>query len=131
MVLLRLPLRAICLPAHSTSSSRFLAARPLHTTTTLRFPRKDSQDKDSINTNPTEYSKSGGDPSSAQMDTAFDPNTTSPEGQEAKAAAESVCAKWLEHVMENRMGAADERAGAAVSGWLRAMVSFVLKVVAV
>lgn len=55
---------------------------------TLRFalPRKDSQDKDSINTEATEYSKSGTDDASAkQEDAAFDPDITDPQEQKDKA----------------------------------------------
>ena len=73
------------------------------------------------------------------MDTAFDPNTTSPEGQEQKAAAESVCAECLEFVIASELSRGDERIGAAVSGLVgrlmgglvNGIVSFVLKVVAV
>lgn len=53
-------------------------------------------DKDSMDTNPTEYSKSGGDPESAQLNTAFDPSTTRSEEQGESAARESVsCAYFL------------------------------------
>ena len=49
-------------------------------------PRKDSQDKDSINTEATEYSKSATDDESArQGDAAFDPNVTDPHEQHGKA----------------------------------------------
>ena len=48
----------------------------------LAYPRKDSQDKDSIDTEATEYSKSGTDDAAArQEDAAFDPNKTDPEEQ--------------------------------------------------
>lgn len=77
-----------------TSSTRSLH---LHRTPALLFPRKNTQDKDSMDTNPTEYSKSGGDPMTAQTDTAFDGNNTSPEGQEASAAKETV--SFTFHVM--------------------------------
>ena len=67
-------------------------SRPLsiHVTPALSFPRKNTMDKDSMDTNPTEYSKSGGDPETAQLDTAFDGNTTRPEEQGKQAAQESV-----------------------------------------
>ncbi|KAL8666927.1 MAG: hypothetical protein Q9202_001167 [Teloschistes flavicans] len=56
--------------------------RPLSQSTRLAYPRKDSQDKDSINTEATEYSKSGTDDASARHDdTAFDPSTTDPHEQ--------------------------------------------------
>lgn len=51
----------------------------------VRYPRKDSQDKDSINTEATEYSKSGTDDASArQEDVAFDPDSTDPGHQKEK-----------------------------------------------
>ncbi|KAL8797774.1 MAG: hypothetical protein Q9195_000126 [Heterodermia aff. obscurata] len=50
------------------------------------YPRKDSQDKDSINTEATEYSKSATDDESArQGNAAFDPNITDPHEQQGKA----------------------------------------------
>lgn len=52
----------------------------------LAYPRKDSQDKDSINTEATEYSKSATDDESArQEDAAFDPDITDPQQQKDKA----------------------------------------------
>jgi len=77
------------------SSQRFLRSRPYHlnsaavpsfrlisTSRALLFPRKDTQDKDSINTESNEYSKSGGDKASAnQEDAAFNPDKTEPEQQ--------------------------------------------------
>ncbi|KAI4200037.1 MAG: hypothetical protein LQ346_002468 [Caloplaca aetnensis] len=51
----------------------------------IRYPRKNSQHKDSINAEATEYSKSGTDDESAgQEDTAFDPSTTDPGEQKDK-----------------------------------------------
>ncbi|KAI4238795.1 MAG: hypothetical protein L6R40_005650 [Gallowayella cf. fulva] len=51
----------------------------------LSYPRKDSQDKDSISTEATEYSKSGTDDASARHeDTAFDPGVTDPGDQKDK-----------------------------------------------
>ncbi|KAI4225060.1 MAG: hypothetical protein L6R36_004187 [Xanthoria steineri] len=62
-----------------------LHSRPLSHTSSLRHPRKDSQDKDSINTEATEYSKSGTDDASARHeDTAFDPGVTDPGHQKDK-----------------------------------------------
>ena len=50
------------------------------------YPRKDSQDKDSINTEATEYSKSGSDDEGArQQDSAFDPGITDPQEEMDKA----------------------------------------------
>ena len=52
----------------------------------LAYPRKDSQDKDSINPEATEYSKSATDDESARQDeAAFDPSMTDPHEQHAKA----------------------------------------------
>ncbi|KAK6581343.1 hypothetical protein PZA11_006034 [Diplocarpon coronariae] len=52
------------------------------------YPRKDSQDKESINTEATEYSKSGTDDAAArQEEAAYDPSTTDPQ-EERKIAGE-------------------------------------------
>lgn len=60
--------------------------RPLSQTTRSQLPRKDSQDRNSINTEATEYTKSGTDDQAAQQEeAAFDPSKTSPEEQKAKA----------------------------------------------
>lgn len=60
--------------------------RNLTQTYSFQFPRKDSQDKDSINTEATEYSKSGTDDEAAkQEEAAFDPSKTSPEEQKDAA----------------------------------------------
>ncbi|KAI9650809.1 hypothetical protein NHQ30_000842 [Ciborinia camelliae] len=49
-------------------------------------PRKDSQHKDSINTEATEYSKSGTDDAAArEEEVAFDPSVTSPEMERKRA----------------------------------------------
>ncbi|MCJ1461635.1 hypothetical protein MMC07_000232 [Pseudocyphellaria aurata] len=54
--------------------------------TWLRYPRKDSQDRESMNTEATEYSKSSTDDEAAKHDeAAFDPNTTDPGEQKEKA----------------------------------------------
>ena len=53
----------------------------------LAYPRKDSQDKDSINTEATEYSKSATDDEGARHDdAAFNPDITDPQQQKDKAA---------------------------------------------
>ncbi|KAF5870483.1 uncharacterized protein Bfra_009871 [Botrytis fragariae] len=50
------------------------------------LPRKDSQHKDSIDTTPTEYSKSGSDDAAAREESAaFDPSITSPESEKSEA----------------------------------------------
>lgn len=57
--------------------------------TWLGYPRKDSQNRESINTEATEYSKSATDDEAARHEeAAFDPNTTDP-GAEKKKAGES------------------------------------------
>lgn len=61
--------------------------------------------------NPTEYSKSGGDQSTAQTDTAFDPSNTSPEGQEAQAAQESVSGLSFGSLVVVKEGGEEARVG--------------------
>jgi len=67
--------------------------RAFHASPLARFPRKDTQDKDSLKPESTEYSKSGSDDAAAQGDAAFDPSTTRPESATAQAEKESgeVC----------------------------------------
>ncbi|KAI9735164.1 MAG: hypothetical protein M1834_001752 [Cirrosporium novae-zelandiae] len=57
--------------------------RALHTTATCSYPRKDSQSKDSLKTETTEYTQSStsGDQEAAHQKPAFDPSQTSPEEQ--------------------------------------------------
>lgn len=60
--------------------------RQFSQTTSFALPRKDSQHKDSINTEATEYSKSATDDESArQEDAAFNPDITDPQEQKDKA----------------------------------------------
>ena len=76
--------RAVRQPAFPTS----ICLQRLHQSSLLRLPRKDSQDKDSINTDATEYSKSGTDDDAARNEkAAFDPSQTAP-GEEKKRASE-------------------------------------------
>lgn len=58
-------------------------------TTPTRLATKDTQDKDSLQPQSTEYSKSGSDDSAAASDAAFNPNKTSPEEAEATAEKEA------------------------------------------
>jgi len=68
------------------SSILFPSARHFQTSSFSRLPRKDSQDRNSINTEATEYSKSGTDDAAAkQDDAAYDPNVTDP-GKEKDVA---------------------------------------------
>ncbi|KAL8716984.1 MAG: hypothetical protein Q9225_005734 [Loekoesia sp. 1 TL-2023] len=70
------------LPAHCISP---FYSRQFSQSAFVKYPRKDSQDKDSINTEATEYSKSGTDDESARHeDTAFDPGVTDPGHQKDK-----------------------------------------------
>lgn len=56
------------------------STRPFSQSAIRTYPRKDSQDKDSIDTEATEYSKSGTDDgAAAQEEAAFDPSTTDPQ----------------------------------------------------
>lgn len=62
------------------------AHKSLSTSSRLAYPRKDSQDKDSISTEATEYSKSATDDEGArQEDAAFNPNITNPQEEKEKA----------------------------------------------
>lgn len=73
----------------STPPSRLLS-RPLTTSHTLALPRKDSQDKDSLNTEANEYTKSGTDDAAARTeDVAFNPDLTDPQAQEREASKKS------------------------------------------
>lgn len=94
----RLLSRSVRLPASSPRSSpSILSARPFTCATRTLYPRKDSQDKDSINRESTEYSKSGTDDQvAAQDDAAFNPDKTSPE-DEMESAGNEVIISRAEH----------------------------------
>jgi len=62
--------------------------RSITCTTPLTLPRKDSQDKDSINTEATENTKSGTDDEAASKQAAFDPSTTKPGQEKAESEQE-------------------------------------------
>jgi len=83
----RLLTRSLRLPTSSIySSPSILSTRPFTSTTRTLYPRKDSQDKDSINRESNEYAKSGtDDQAAAQDDAAYNPNKTSPEDQKETA----------------------------------------------
>lgn len=80
-----------CESTHSWKRQSRIQASPssrrnISSSAPFAYPRKDSQDKDSINTEATEYSKSATDDESArQGDAAFDPNITDPQEQLGKA----------------------------------------------
>jgi len=65
-----------CIRARPSAS----ITRPFSQTPLSRSPKKGSEDKDSINTEPSEYSKSGTDEEAAQKDSAaYNPSTTDPQ----------------------------------------------------
>ena len=72
-----------------TITPRFPVLNPNHrfsVTNRPLWPRKGAEDKDSIDRESTEYSKSGtDDQSAAQDEAAFDADKTSPESQMEKA----------------------------------------------
>jgi len=75
-------------PISRTSPSSIRSLRPFSQTPLPRFPRKGSEDRNDIDTEATEYSKSGTDDASARQEKAsFDPKTTDPE-KEKKVAGE-------------------------------------------
>jgi len=81
-------LRRTCPPhtrivRRSNNSGNSSPSSSFHTNSRYLWPSKDAQDKDSLKPRSTEYSKSGSDDSAAN-DTAFDPNTTRPETEEAQ-----------------------------------------------
>ena len=75
-------------PLHPSTSPSALSHRCFTTTPTVSFPRKESQDKDSIDRRSTEYSQSGTDDDAASSSTAFDPNQTKPETEQQTTSQE-------------------------------------------
>lgn len=81
----------------SIARPSFLPTITATTTTTRPFSlsplnqaRKDTQDKDSLKPEPTEYSKSGSDDAAAATEkAAFDPSSTRPEEEQNIAGRES------------------------------------------
>lgn len=68
------------------ATTPILPQRTFHQASRAMFPRKDAQDRESIDTESTEYSKSGSDDAAARNEeAAFDPSKTSPESQKQKA----------------------------------------------
>lgn len=79
------------LPISSLQSHLPATSRPFSHSTGLAYPRKDSQDKDSIQPEATEYSKSGTDDGAARQESAaFDPSKTSPEDEKNTAGEGNV-----------------------------------------
>ena len=83
------------------------AQRQFSQTLPSALPRKDSQDKDSINREPTEYSKSATDDEGArQEEAAFNPDITDPQQQMDKAGegtGEGTVSKSSPHVRRGRL----------------------------
>lgn len=72
--------------------------------------KDDLMDKDSINTTSTEYSKSGGgDAGAAQTDHAFDPSSTSPEGQTSSEQVSLILLSPVQPVADAMLRAARPR----------------------
>ncbi|KAF1953100.1 hypothetical protein CC80DRAFT_166315 [Byssothecium circinans] len=82
-----------------TSATNFRTSsfhpRCLSTTPATCFPRKNTQDKDSIDTSSNEYSKSGSDDAAASSNAAFDSSKTSPESAEKTAEHEQGASNSL------------------------------------
>ena len=75
-----------------TTATNPIAIRHLHATTTRPYPRKDTQDRESMNTESNEYSKSGGGDNSAAAateDVAFSADKTKPEEEHDAAEQET------------------------------------------
>lgn len=63
------------------------STRPYHTTTSLRLPYKDSQDRESLKPRAQESTRSGSDDDvAANTDAAFNPDKTRPEQSAAETA---------------------------------------------
>ena len=81
--------RISAIKAHSSPNTQIHTApsrRQFSQSTGLAYPRKDAQDKDSMNTEATEYSKSATDDEGARHDdAAFNPDITDPQAQKDKA----------------------------------------------
>lgn len=91
-----------CVPTHTRIATIKNQPRPLlpraitnekrniSNSSRLSYPRKDSQNRESINTDATEYSKSDTDDKAAQQDNvAFNPDLTDPQTQKKKASEKS------------------------------------------
>ena len=66
-------------------------SRQFSQSTAYSYPRKDSQDRNSINRESTEYSRSGSDDQTAEIDgAAFNPDLTDPDSQKRKTGAADV-----------------------------------------
>ncbi|KAG0646028.1 hypothetical protein D0Z07_7975 [Hyphodiscus hymeniophilus] len=80
--LVRLALRPRTLCAPSRFQFKTSEIRPLSQSPYLSFPKKGAEDRNEINTESSEHTKSSTDADAAQQDqAAYDPNTTSPEAE--------------------------------------------------
>ncbi|KAG7140152.1 hypothetical protein HYQ45_003034 [Verticillium longisporum] len=75
----RLAMRQTPLSTATTTTIAAAAARPMHTTSP-RAAYKDTQDRESLKPGGTEGTKSGRDSDTGNLESAFDPSVTSPEG---------------------------------------------------
>ncbi|KAF2670433.1 hypothetical protein BT63DRAFT_424377 [Microthyrium microscopicum] len=89
-------LRRSCPPGTRIASVK----RQFHETATTKYARKDSQDKDSIKPESSEYAQGSSDDVAAKKDVAFDPNTTDPH-QEKKDAGKGEEGNALENSPAN------------------------------
>lgn len=89
---------------HSHTHLTRLPVRNLTTSPNTLYPRKTSQDKDSIEAESTEYSKSGTDDGAAcQEQAAFDPNLTDPAAEKEKAG-EGMEVSTLHYILRDTQG---------------------------
>ncbi|KAL9619747.1 MAG: hypothetical protein Q9160_005678 [Pyrenula sp. 1 TL-2023] len=102
-------------PIRSSKFVNSLRLQPYTTSPQLQIPRKGAEDRNSINTDATEYSKSGTDDSAAsQSDPAFNPSKTDPEDQ-LSAAGQGVESNPLDVSPANKdiSNPRDQREGGA------------------
>ena len=79
------------LPWTSSHACVPVQSRQLSQSTAYSYPRKDSQDRNSIDRESTEYTRSGSDDQAAEMDdAAFNPDLTDPDSQRKKTGAKDV-----------------------------------------
>ena len=93
------------LPAAST---RFLTTTPA-----VAFPRKNAQNREDMNTEPTEYSKSGTDSGAALEEEAFNPDITRPEDEKASGGQNLEVGPGNPEVSKKRD---TQEGGAGISG---------------
>jgi hypothetical protein len=79
--ILRLAVRSTRPQARALRLAPTSQLRPLSQTPFLTFPKKGAEDRESINTESSEHTKSSTDAAAAQLDEAYDPKKTSPESE--------------------------------------------------